>query len=156
MTDNKLHKHVDYPIARLQGIVDAGATFRLRRSAQSNGQLSGDLESMGGVRHARAEGPDLASVSSRLVTLWGNIFPTILGAFPGRSAGIREFGSDRERWTSELRPHMRAALGELGALHGRRRARGDQISDYRAEGCECDYCAAFESAFGVAAAELKP
>jgi len=65
------------------------------------------------------------------------------------------------RLRSELRvsrdpplPHQRAALGALGREHGALRAAeiagADPGPDYRATGCDCDYCHAFEQALGGA------
>lgn len=72
---------------------------------------------------------------------------------PEDAAGANGPGEPVDPWVSSgpgepvLRPHMRAALGSLGAEHGRRAARGETFHDYRATGCDCDYCTAFERAF---------
>lgn len=134
---------IDYPISRLQGAVDAGATFELAVSG-IEGQLRGKLESKSGARFATAVGPDLATVASNLMLQWLEWFP---GPFrPPEQQGAAALARARRYLRSELRPHMRAALGELGACHGRKVARGEKGIGYRCEGCECDYCLAFDAA----------
>lgn len=118
---------IDYPLARLQGAIDAGATLTIR--TLDGHVLRGTLRSRGGTE-IHAEGADLATLASEIMSLWfihnGLTAPADNGHGP-------------------LRPHMRAALGELGARHGAIGAPG-----YQARGCDCDYC----SAFDVARAEL--
>ena len=119
---------IDYPLARLQGAIDAGATLTVR--TVDGHSLAATLRSRNGTEIS-AYGPDLASVASSIITLW-----------------FVHNGIDRPRDNGEgpLRPHMRAALAELGAAHGTAGHDG-----YQTPGCECDYCNAYSSAFRAAA-----
>jgi len=119
---------LDYPLARLQGAIDAGATLTVRSDGQT---LEATLRSVHGLSEISATGPDLQSVASELIAVW-----------------FAYNGLERPRDNGEgpLRPHMRAALGELGERHGSVGHDG-----YQTPGCECDYCSAYAVAFNRSA-----